>query len=387
MKRKIYIGRTLKILSLLLCLLVSLGFLQSYFFRANDTILHKVDSFFLEEPNSLDIVFIGSSELTTGFFPGYAYQKHGLTSGQIAMNRNPITLYKPQLIDALNTQSPQMIVIELSGCFFETNEDLYKEPQLRPYLTPMPFSKNKLETINSLVPKEDRLSYIFPFIKYHGCWSDWETCVSQCRQKITTQIVGYEYLRGISTTTARDITPKSPEFKEDGSVKKITSDAERYLMELLQYLKSENIENVLFVRYPFKRADDSLYGIEYVTTQYQMSNYVSKIVEDAGFDYLDLGNKVDEIGLDYISDFHNGFHMNVYGAQKTTDYLCQVLTERYGVKNRSLPQKQKEEWELSAQYTETLMDYCKECIENGEEYSFYQSPELIDLLEKRMKQP
>ena len=39
---------------------------------------------------------------------------------------------------------------------------------LRSWIDNMPYSENKVQTIQELVPEDERLSYYIPFLKYHS---------------------------------------------------------------------------------------------------------------------------------------------------------------------------------------------------------------------------
>ena len=65
--------RTLKFIALILPLLFLCIVAQEYLFdyRNYDTV--RIEQFYEEEEDSLDVVIIGASEIFTGFAPGYAY--------------------------------------------------------------------------------------------------------------------------------------------------------------------------------------------------------------------------------------------------------------------------------------------------------------------------
>ena len=52
--------------------------------------------------------------------------------------------------------------------------------------------------------------------------------------------------------------------------------------------------------------------------------------------------------LDKTADWYDGEHLNARGQQKFSAYLGKVLSERYGLGNRDLTEKQRAEWEDSA---------------------------------------
>ena len=77
---KTTITRTLKILALLIPVALLISFLQSYVFCNLDQSTERVRRFYLEEENSLDVVFMGAGDVSTGFAPPLAYEEYGFTS-------------------------------------------------------------------------------------------------------------------------------------------------------------------------------------------------------------------------------------------------------------------------------------------------------------------
>ena len=165
---KTTIIRLLKILALLAAVLLFLSFMQNYVFAYIDQNSERVHSFYLEEENSLDVVFMGASDVNTAFAPGLAYEKFDFTSYLYAFAANPGSLYKYQLKEILSKQNPQAIVIEING-FLYPGDYQASEARLRLFVENIPFSLNKLDAVYHY-DVEDKVSYLFPLIKYHGDW-------------------------------------------------------------------------------------------------------------------------------------------------------------------------------------------------------------------------
>ena len=72
MKKKLYVKRTVSLLSLFLPVLFSVGILQEYFLANFDHNTIRMEGFYLEKENSLDVVFLGASDVYQGFSSGLA---------------------------------------------------------------------------------------------------------------------------------------------------------------------------------------------------------------------------------------------------------------------------------------------------------------------------
>ena len=66
--------------------------------------------------------------------------------------------------------------------------------------------------------------------------------------------------------------------------------------------------------------------------EYQKDNYIKRIVEEAGFRFLDGNYYAEEMGLEYNVDFYNPKHTNAIGAAKFTTYLGNYIREHYDIK-------------------------------------------------------
>ena len=91
---KTTITRLLKILALIIPVALFVFFMQTNIFCHLDQSTERIRRFYLEEENSLDVVFMGASEVPTGFAPGLAYRDYGFTSYMYTIDANPGSLYK-----------------------------------------------------------------------------------------------------------------------------------------------------------------------------------------------------------------------------------------------------------------------------------------------------
>ena len=66
--------------------------------------------------------------------------------------------------------------------------------------------------------------------------------------------------------------------------------------------------------------------------EHQKDNYIKRIVEEAGFRFLDGNYYAEEMGLEYNVDFYNPKHTNAIGAAKFTTYLGNYIREHYDIK-------------------------------------------------------
>ncbi len=349
MKNKV-IKRLLKIGSLLLALILCVIFLQEFVLCHGDHNRERIKGFYLEPKDSVDVVFIGASEVYSGFSAPYAYSRYGFTSYPLATQSNTISNYLACIKEAVRTQHPKLFVIEINGALYDDNTFAKNDSTLRNISDNLPLNASKVELVKKIATS-DEAEYFFPIIKYHSVWENFPEGMNWNLSVIMSKFRGYNLLKGVkSKTTIFKYKNKiyNYELNNINEKKSLSKEYEESLIELLEYCKNNNL-NVLFTRFPHIVAKSNL-------DRYQKSLYAEEIIREYGFDYIALDNKLDEIGIDYNHDFYNIEHLNLYGQIKMTDYFGQYLTENYNLKKSDLTPSQQKEWKKSAEYYDA---FCK----------------------------
>ena len=164
--KKIYLKRLVKILSLVLVVAAIVGVSQEYYMTNSSNTAIRLRGYSLEDPESLDVVVLGASEVYSGFNAPEFYKKTGVTS--YPYEGNPATLWKYELKEILHTQIPKLLIVEMNGAVYD-EDMLYKEASIRYLSDNMTLMKEKRDLV-SRYGSEDPLSYYFPIMKYHGEW-------------------------------------------------------------------------------------------------------------------------------------------------------------------------------------------------------------------------
>lgn len=376
MKRKMLWA--VKLLCLLLVLCVSIGLLQEYLFCHADHNRERIKGFYLEEPGSLDVVYLGASEVYSDIAPGYAYAYDGITSYLFASQANTILNYKAQLKNILSRQKDALIVIELNGALYD-EEDLTKESSLHNYADNVPLDFTKAEWAFDK-GRDNTLEYLFPFIKYHGNWSDPETSDSEAVYRKTVnddKKRGYNYLKGVLNYTFvfPPLPSKNAELPELANEKlPLNPQAEKELRELLAYCRDQKLTNVVFARFPHIVTDRNY-------DRFLRNNTVNDIVQEYGFEYLDFERDFAMTGLDTAKDFYNLEHLNIYGQQKFTAFFTDYLKEHYGLTTHTFSVKEREEWDICADYYVAYAAYNDAMIQNNQPAELSENSDLIDALQ------
>lgn len=376
--------RAVKLGCLALALVLTLGVLQEFVLCHADHNRQRVKGYFAEQKDSLDVVFMGASEVYSDIAPGYAYSSSGVTSYLFATQANSILNYKAQLKNILHTQSPKLIVIELNGALYGEREkdEITKESNLRNYVDNAPLDGVKLEWMAKNAGGSFS-EYLFPLMKYHGTWSDVPGNMLYIQTIMQDRLRGYGYLKGILNETA--VFKKTQQsynayLAESAQNKRpLLPESEEALRDLLQFCKDEKLTNVVFARFPH-------IVVSRTFDRFERSNTAGDIVKEYGFEYLNFEQDFAETGLNEDTDFYNLDHLNVYGQKKFTAYVMNTLRERFGVTGGEHSESVRQEWQTCADYYDAYYAYSDSLIKNGEGRELSENSELIETLSDYLPQ-
>ncbi|MEG0365384.1 MAG: hypothetical protein RR585_01015 [Coprobacillus sp.] len=318
-KQKIKIIVMSLIIVILLC---SLNFILCRPLNSESDVI-RVKNFYKLEENSQDMIIIGASTAYTNYSAPLAWKEFGYTSYSLATDMAPMGLAKSMLIEARKTQNPKVFVIDINGVLYNDEQES-REGSLRLWLDSIPRSENKTNTINELVPEEDRLAYHIPFIKYHSNWPRFYECVLESIDEINnTDKVNLSTL-GIRGNTRREPRHDYVNIKEYNELEPMHKLSGQHLEELLQYCQKENLKNVIFTNMPRHYSKKML-------DERGRNNSAKELIKKYGYECIDMDEYVDEIGIDPKVDYYNPNHLNIYGQKKLTKYLGNLLNEKYNL--------------------------------------------------------
>lgn len=287
----------------------------TYILRTNGDVKDRFVGFYAEKRDTIDAVIIGSSPVAPAFVTPMIYGDMGITMYPLSSNMQRPVAAKYLVEEALKTQKPELIIFEMR-MWTSADEDLLGNmAHTREVTDNLKYSPNRIKTINAMVDDEsERLTYYFDIFKYH---SNWKTLFlwSQFR----TLFYSYpDDLKGFVVET--DVGPADEPFSVEASVTEaIPPEQEEYLLDLLDYLE-EKRQKALFVITPYSSTKEEQRRI----------NYLSDLITSRGYDFLDMNQHIDEIGLDFQTDIRDyGTHVNVAGGEKVTRWFENYLKENY----------------------------------------------------------
>lgn len=360
------VKRSIKILCLLLTIVLLTNCCMIFFNNYDyNSIISR--GFYLEPKDSLDVIFLGASDVFTGFSSAYAYEQFGFTSYPYAFDANSSQMLLSQLREVLTRQNPQMIVIEINAFLYNPPTPERDEARFRKYLDNIPFSMNKVRSIKEFVSEDEQMFYLFPLAKYHENWKATFTQIGKVKDNLAIRSQGYSLLKGTVTNLSRWNGNDIRNVNNDYSTCPLDPQLEEILVAFLEFCKTNQLDNILFVRFPHAICTDWTYE------RFQKCNEAERIIKSYGFDFINLERDNGNIGLDYSGDFYNEDHVYLTGQKKITEYFGKVLVESYGLTPRIQTSENKTIWNTSALYYQLFYDYCEEARNNGNEGVRYET--------------
>lgn len=287
----------------------------SYIVRTNGDVKDRFSGFYAEKKDTLDIVMIGSSPV----FPFYSAPKLWGEMG-VAMYPLSSNVQRPVAMQYLveeteKTQSPSLYIFEMRMYTMDDEGLSENMAYTRGVTDNMKYSLNRIRTINAMVPEtEDRLSFYVDLFKYHTNWkmftlkSEWKNW----RYHKASELKGFDVKDEVGPI------PMPMAGGTEGEME-ISKTQEAYLRQLLFYLK-ENGHQALFIVSPYNETIE----------EQQMFNYINGLIEKAGYDFINMNDYYDEIGIVFEEDYADyGSHTNAVGAEKCTDFLEDYLLRNY----------------------------------------------------------
>lgn len=270
------------------------------------------------EEGPLDVIYIGASSTAMYWQPLKAWNDCGYTSYAYATTAMPGDGSVYYMKEALKTHSPELFVIELRD-FTGLSEEIL-EDGIRSGTDSMDFfSPNRWEYVyhylkrRNITEETDVFSFYLDIAKYHtnienlalpGAWSYMDNRAI-CKNKGWIWVDKYEKVE----------EPVNFRTEERGEIDDRTYGA---LTELLEFCKAGDYE-VLFVVAP------------YAVTQEEEAKYnvIGDAVRTYGFDFLNANDYLEKIKLDFSTDFLNDKHVNLFGAEKYTNFLEWYIKDNY----------------------------------------------------------
>lgn len=278
-----------------------------------------ITGFYAEKNDTLDMVYIGGSAAFVYYSPLQAYSNYGIASYVYGTDTIQAEMYIAMIEEIYKTQRPELIVIDARAYQYRDFDQPPTDVAYRNLLTNMKFSKNRYDLIEKTVPKylkHDTLSYHLDLRLYHS--NKERPSLSKVKKILLNQ--NKHPLKGLY------LVPKAePQIRLDNKSnykKAISKETENILVELLDYLDNKKIK-ALFVVSPYIQTKE----------EKENYNYIENIIKSRNYLFLDANEYYGKMNIDFYRDFYNYAHVNIFGAEKYTDFLSTYIKNNYQLKD------------------------------------------------------
>lgn len=253
--------------------------------------------FLQEEPDSIDVMFFGSSIVYCDVVPAVYWEQSGLTAYVNAGPEQTLQMTVPYIRESLKTQSPQAVFVECTGVVFQPYMSYTKTN-----IGHMPWGWNRLCAIFTCAKPEVRKGLLFPLYFYHDRWTELKPDDWQPYER--DMLAGYTFLSEYSGKWRADtetlaITP------EDWARNTAS------LEDIYTICREKGIELVLF-RAPVERMSDQ-----------DWTRLTAQFADRDGVQMLDCNEYLDRINATPVTDYFDTLHYNASGAAKFSAFLGQ----------------------------------------------------------------
>ncbi len=287
---------------------------------------------YYSEAGEHDVIFVGDCEVYESFVPAVLWEKHGISSYVRGSAQQLVWQSYHILRETFEYEKPRAVVFNVLALKYGVPQS---EAFNRMTLDSMKMSEYKLDAVRaSMTEEENMLDYIFPLLRFHSRIGELEKDDFKyifSAKKVSHS--GYLMQKGIVPMTEGDM--------EEGRTLldyTLPAAAMDYL-EKIRLLCEENGSELILIKSP----TNSWAYWWYDEWDAQIRDYAA----EKGVAYYNLINATEDIGIDYSTDTYDaGVHLNVYGAEKLTDYFGKLLKTEHGMNDVAHTQQTKDAWQM-----------------------------------------
>lgn len=295
----------------------------------HEAVTSMVDGFYNETKNSIDVLFLGSSNVFRDINPTVIYNESGITSYVLGSASQRMWISKYYLKEALKYQTPKVVVLDLYTIFIG---DLNGESENRKALDYHKFSFEKLSAIKDSIyydgeTKENYISYLFPVLRYHSRWQ--ELSSEDFRYFFTDK---HYYLKGYDIVNSIEQQENYDFFTTETHEPEVSERVLSCLDEMVDICTQNNIE-IKFVKFPN------------VHWTQGMSKVCQDLANSYNVEFIEYNENLNTIGLDFSTDFMDFVHLNYSGAEKLSKFVANQMVEQWNMKPTILSQSDQTRWQ------------------------------------------
>lgn len=291
--------------------------------------------FYSQPRNTMQVLFVGTSNAACGFSPNQLFQEHGICSYNLATEQQPLlsTYYLIQEAKRLHGDSLTTIVLDPSGLFQNQTKELEEMFTIKA-LTNMQLSPVKIE---AMLACEERfndvsaLEELVPLLGYHSRWYSLESedvafaddgggrAFTRGQHIVFSLLINNESSSTISLQDKLNAIPTETNRTEAKRTEaaEMSLESNRLIMaDITAYCKDNGLD-LLFVRLPRQNANDL------------QRKTILEVAEELNVGFLDLNTRAarSKMGFNSQLDIFSDDHLNIYGSRKAMAVVGDYLAE------------------------------------------------------------
>ncbi len=245
-----------------------------------------------EREDSIDVLFIGDSEVSAGFSPLDMFASEGIVAHDCSsILQSPV--YCLSILDrVLEYQNPKIVVIETNTTF---NDFTFSDALMR------------------------EITDLFPFIEFHSRWKSLrpEDFTNEFNPTWTDDLKGYWMTDNIVPVEEKD-------YKKSALLPAHIDFINTYYLEKLIQMTREDGAIPVFVTSP-----------SVLNWNEARHDALQKFADDHGIDYIDMNMAPTKIDIDWSTEtMDHGDHLNNFGAVRASIHIAKILKERYNLPDK-----------------------------------------------------
>lgn len=309
-----------RLIKAVVCILL-VGMIFTYinnmlFIKYSDGI-YSLNVFYELEDDTVDVLFLGSSHAFEDFNTSVLWDEYGMASYVLGGSMQPTWNTYYYLKEALETQKPQLIVLEGYGLTY-SDSYMNKYQMYKNTLGIRSFS-NRISNINTSVSFKERFELLFPLFSFHDRYAEltYEDFLPNKGDMF------YESWKGFANNfeTEKHV---SPEIINDGEVEELSPKTEKYYRKIIELAQKNDIPIMVIVNpYPDAKKGDI-----------KKFNRAKEIAAKYKVDFFDYSLDEEAFGIDYGCDVSDKYHLNYKGNKKLSLKIGEMIVSKYHVSDR-----------------------------------------------------
>lgn len=276
-----------------------------------DTSLNTINTFHDLPEDSIEVIGYGSSRMWKGLDPIVMYENYGVGMYNYGCNWQRFNTTYMFFLDSLETQSPDVVIFEVKNVYnllddVDIEGEIYYTKAIDNIFMKSEFLYQYFE--NDL----DRyVSYFIPLFAFHENWKSLSENSFQLNgsSKNFYDSMGYSGSASVQSVEPVDSTTFAEFELPESSVE---------ILDNIIAICEENDTEIIFYVSP----SSGIYNYSDAMTAYAEANDCT---------YFDGYEYIEEMGIDWETDFRDGGHFNNSGATKLSDFLGAYIAENYDV--------------------------------------------------------